>query len=273
MASPSVLNLTWHEDPFHDRTWQLREQSARFTLDLMQAWHVTGNLAYRDRALALLLDWVKDNPQSNPPSEFSWIDHGPALRATVLACAYRELGAKAALLPVVLAHGRLLADPSFYRGYSNHALDQSIGLFDIAVQVGRTDWRDLAVSRMGTLLAASVDSQGVTNEQSIGYEYYNWSRYSVARRRIAGARYRRARRLRPDRPDACLSRPGDAPRRLLRDDRRHGPSGGGPDPGDPRRIRGDEGCLGSEARDDRGLLRRRLSLRAVRMGRAPGIRR
>jgi hypothetical protein len=178
------LDLTWREDPFHDRTWQLREQSARFTLDLMQAWHVTGNLAYRDRALALLLDWVKDNPQSNPPSEFSWIDHGPALRATVLACAYHELGAKSALLPVVLAHGRLLADPSFYRGYSNHALDQSIGLFDIAVQVGRTDWRDLAVSRIGTLLAASVDSQGVTNEQSIGYEYYNWSRYSVARRRI-----------------------------------------------------------------------------------------
>ena len=88
-----------------------------------------------------------------------------------------------------------------------------------------------------------------------------------------GARYRRARRLRPDRPDAGLSRPGDAARRLLRDDRRHGPSGGGPNPGDPSRIRGDEGCLGSEARDDRGLLRRRLSLRAVRMGRAAGIRR
>ena len=85
---------------------------------------------------------------------------------------------------MVLAHGRLLADPSFYRGYSNHALDQSIGLFDIAVEVGRTDWRDLAISRIGTLLAASVDSQGVTNEQSVGYEYYNWSRYSVARRRI-----------------------------------------------------------------------------------------
>ena len=178
------LDLTWHEDPFHDRTWQLREQWATFTLDLMQAWHATGDLTYRDRALALLLDWVKDNPRSNPPSEFSWNDHGPAVRANVMACAYHELGAKDQLLPVVLAHGRLLADPGFYRGYGNHSLDQSLGLFAVAIEMRRTDWRDLAIARMSTLLAASVDSQGVTNEQAVGYEYYNWSRYTTARRRI-----------------------------------------------------------------------------------------
>jgi hypothetical protein len=178
------LDLRWTEDPIHDRNWRLREHTTRFVLDLVEAWHLTGNLAYRTRALELLLDWGADNPRSAPPSEFSWNDQATGLRATVLACADRELDPGGALGPLLLAHGRLLADPGFYKGYGNHALDQSIGLLDVAVRLDRHDWRDLAISRMGSLLAASVDSQGVTNEQAIAYEWHNYQRYATARRRI-----------------------------------------------------------------------------------------
>jgi len=43
---------------------------------------------------------------------------------------------------------------------------------------------DLAATRINALIGASVDTQGVTNEQSVGYEQYNYSRYSVARQRL-----------------------------------------------------------------------------------------
>ena len=181
------LDLTWREDPFHDRNWQLQEHNLYFTLALVRAWHDTGNLEYRERARSLILDWIKDNPRSAPRSEFSWGDHSTALRAIVLVCAARELDMAAELRSSMTTHAALLASPSFYRGYGNHSLDQSLALFDLAVQLGRTDWRALAVSRITTLLAQSVDTQGVTNEQSVGYEGYNYRRYLQAWRRIVEA--------------------------------------------------------------------------------------
>jgi hypothetical protein len=39
-----------------------------------------------------------------------------------------------------------LADPGFYVGRGNHALNQDIGLLDVGLTLGRADWIDLATS-------------------------------------------------------------------------------------------------------------------------------
>jgi hypothetical protein len=48
----------------------------------------------------------------------------------------------------------------------------------------RTDWTSLAQDRLGRLIVESIDSQGVTNEQAPEYQYYNYTRYLAARRRL-----------------------------------------------------------------------------------------
>ena len=176
--------LTWAEDPFHDSNWQFQFQTLRFTLDLLNAATATGTTAYSDRALFLLKDWMAKNPRSKPASRFAWNNHSTAWRAVVYACAAELTPMSDWLHDALVLHGRTLADPDFYVGHGNHALNQSIGLLEVGHVLGRDDWTALARDRINTLVKESVDSQGVTNEQAVGYQSYNYKQYRLAQRRL-----------------------------------------------------------------------------------------
>jgi hypothetical protein len=106
----------------------------------------------------------------------------------VLACATIYLGRPSWLNSALVLHGQTLASADFYTGAGNHALNQDIGLLEVANVLGRSDWKTLAVSRISRLASVSIDSQGVTNEQSVGYQGYNYRRYELARSRIVAMR-------------------------------------------------------------------------------------
>jgi hypothetical protein len=150
----------------------------------MATWASTGIARYRDRAAFLMWDWWRDNPRSAPASPWSWNDHSTAWRAIMYACFYRALGSPTWLRSSLLTHGSVLASPSFYVWHTNHALNQSIGLLEIGCVLGRSDWKSLAARRLSTLIAESIDLEGVTNEQSVDYQLYNYNRYRVARARL-----------------------------------------------------------------------------------------
>jgi hypothetical protein len=103
----------------------------------------------------------------------------------VYACLGEIVPVEGWLLSALRLHGRTLADPDFYVGHGNHALNQNVGLLDVGCLLGREDWKDLAAQRLADLALASVDAEGVTNEQSIGYQAYNFSRYNAAAIRLA----------------------------------------------------------------------------------------
>ena len=106
----------------------------------------------------------------------------------------------------VALHGRMLADPDFYEQHGNHALNQDIGLLEVGCWLGRHDWMDLAQSRISSLIRESVDVQGVTNEESVQYEKYNYQRYSLARIRLSQCGFRVPRTFaRVDRMPAFLA--------------------------------------------------------------------
>jgi hypothetical protein len=177
-------NPTWRENPLHDANWQFQYHAMRYVLDLFSAWKSTGSTAYRDRALFLLRDWAASNPRSNPPSAYSWNDHSTALRAVVYACAADLTPMTTWLRNALVLHGQTLADPSFYVGIGNHALNQSIGLLEVGRVLGRRDWMTLARDRINRLVLRSVDEQGVSNEQSTFYQAYNYNRYRLAQNRL-----------------------------------------------------------------------------------------
>jgi hypothetical protein len=175
---------TWHENPLHDANWLFQYHAMRYTLDLFRAWSDTAKTAYRYRALFLLRDWAASNPRSNPPSAYSWNDHSTALRAVAYACAADLTPMATWLRNALLLHGHTLADPGFYVGIGNHALNQSIGLLEVGRVLGRSDWMTLARDRINRLVLRSVDEQGVSNEQSPFYQAYNYNRYRLARSRL-----------------------------------------------------------------------------------------
>lgn len=178
-------NPTWAENPLHQVNWLFNYHSLRFVWALTTAWAETGDQQYLDRASFLLHDWYRDNPRSSPPSIWSWNDHGTAWRAMVFVCAAEIMPRSTWLTGALALHGKTLADPAFYRVDGNHALNQDVGLLELACFLGRTDWMRTASRRVSSLVSRSVDSAGATNEQAVFYELYNYNRYRYAETRFA----------------------------------------------------------------------------------------
>jgi hypothetical protein len=83
-------------------------------------------------------------------------------------------------------HGQVLADPDFYVERGNHALNQDLGLLALGCVTNQRSWIRRATRRLARLAASSIDKEGVTNEQAIGYQVYNYERYQAARAQLTG---------------------------------------------------------------------------------------
>ena len=142
---------SWAEDPLHDRNWRERLHMLRFLMALMIEWRDTGASRYRDRAFALLRSWIAHNPRSHPASAYSWGDHSTAWRTMTMVCMARMLPRQAWLSRAIATHGAVLADPGFYVGRGNHALNQAIALLDAGCYLRRTGWQRLASQRIDGL--------------------------------------------------------------------------------------------------------------------------
>ncbi|MBI4729100.1 MAG: alginate lyase family protein [Acidobacteria bacterium] len=177
---------TWEEDPLGgEKNWLFQFHSLWYVENLWLAWRETGDPRYLERYLFLLRDWWLDNPVDHPRSPWSWNDMGTAIRGMTYACAVRHVGEAAPWLVVAARqHAGVLADPDFYVGVGNHALKQATALLDLGCTLADSSWRDLGARRIESLARRSIDGQGVTNEQSDGYQSFNWSLYSDAIERL-----------------------------------------------------------------------------------------
>lgn len=183
------LRPTWSEDPLRDRNWRERLHMLRFLMALMIEWHDSGDRRYRDRALALVRSWIAHNPRSDPASAYSWGDHATAWRTMTLVCIARMMPRQTWLVRAIATHGAVLADPAFFVGRGNHALNQAMGLLDAGCYLRRKGWQRLAAQRIGRLVAKSISAQGVSNEQAIRYDLYDYLRFIAARDHLRACGY------------------------------------------------------------------------------------
>lgn len=177
--------IDWTADPLRDRNWRFQLHALAWLEPLIGRWSATGDRQALDRAYAVVRRWLAANPRRDPPSAFSWEAHATALRASVLACLAGAAPAPAWLLEGLRLHGRVLADPDTPVPAGNHALNQAIGLLEVGCLLGRADWAAIAAARLQRLLPASVDEEGVSDEQSIGYQRYVLVRWRLAQRDLA----------------------------------------------------------------------------------------
>ena len=151
---------------------------------LLAAWLITGSPVYAQRVREVVADWVRDNLVAGPPTTWTWYDQAAAMRASVLACAAALVGLDTDLLVAMGDHADRLLQRRYYTAAGNHALDQDIGLMDLAWVNDRRSWMRTARDRIARLVIDSVSPAGVSNEQSVGYARYNYLRYLDAADRM-----------------------------------------------------------------------------------------
>ena len=213
------VNPTWRENPYRDNNWAFRYHTLRWVVPLIRTWNATGDAWYVRRATYLTRDWLRDNPRSAPRSRAAWGDLQTAWRAMVLACFIETVPGATWARTALIAHARVLALSSFYRGTGNHALGQDRALIVAGCVLRRSDWVRLGVARLTRLVVGSVDSQGVTNEQAVFYQLYNYQGYQGAADRLRQCGRAVPSALRRIRPHAGAPRARDAARPVVLDAR------------------------------------------------------
>lgn len=181
------LPFDWSADPIHDANWRFQFH----TLIWLDRIRVEATKQSSKEGLDLyessLKSWIKNNPESNPPSDYSWFDMAVGMRAIVLLHALEHFGRASWLVDAITAHGTHLANPENYEGRGNHSLHQDMGLLAVAQFLERSDWINLAVERIMQMFTSAVDLEGVCREGSIDYQYRNYRWYEEAARRIRSA--------------------------------------------------------------------------------------
>lgn len=170
----------WSIDPFRSTTWVERYHTLLWTEPLRAAYLQTGDVAYLDAWRGYVQDWIDDNPRAEPPSPGSWADRTTAVRAQILACAIDWFPAAPLYRTSLSEHAATLAEPSFYVGRSNHALDQNLGLLAAGCKLAERGWIELARTRIAKLVVESIDPSGGLNEGSIAYALLNHTWYGEA---------------------------------------------------------------------------------------------
>jgi hypothetical protein len=183
-------NPNWRPVSTLDSSGNGHMHSLHYLLPLLRAGVRTGNTAMIDRFYFLLHDWFRDNKPGGPTSRLAW---GPPIyegfRSIVLLCAAAgPRGNSPWVLKALQQNGAMAARSDRYEGVNNASLHQQMGLYAIAVAIGRPAWRKIAIARMRALAVKLVHVDGSDEEGALSYarNNYQWFGQAAERMRRAG---------------------------------------------------------------------------------------
>lgn len=177
----------WSADPLEDANWRFQYHTLLWLDNLREYSSEAGSLEGMKLYERLLRDWISKNPVHSPESDYAWFDMAVGVRAIVLVQAMTVFGPAEWLVNSIVVHAEHLADEANYEGRGNHSLHQDMGLVVAAQLMERNDWLDLATRRIFSMFAQAIDTEGVSREGSIDYQYRNYRWYDEAARRLRAA--------------------------------------------------------------------------------------
>jgi Heparinase II/III-like protein len=172
-------DIDWAMDPYDDPTWVLDFQTGTWIEALVEAYLTGGPhaAAYRERAKEILTGWMADVPLASQNPE-------------TLMCSAEAFPGQAWIhnqIPVALDYYA-----AHWQGAYNHGLSQDLELLRAGCAYPASEWggqplywRQLARQQMiesfqPNQYGPAVDAQGATNEQSTGYENFNFGLWTEA---------------------------------------------------------------------------------------------
>ena len=185
-----AANPSWKPVSTLDSSGKGYMHSLHYLLPLLRRGVKTGNKDFIDRFYFLIHDWYRDNKPGGPTSRYAW---GPPIyegfRSLVLVCAAAgPRGTAPWLAKALKKQGEMAASSARYEGVNNASLHQQMGLYAVAVTLGRPAWRILARQRIAVLAARLIHPDGSDEEGALTYAQndYRWFNQAAERFRLAG---------------------------------------------------------------------------------------
>ena len=177
-------DLEWNEDPFDDWTWQFYFHSLRMVSHLLNAYELSSNITYLEKAQWFIESWMEHNPNpKNQASERAWDDHSTANRISTMIYFwdyYRNSEIfdetfAVELLNMLRKHGEFTANSNNYYWGHNHGIYQDRALLQLAgmfpIFKHSQDWTETANYRLSLQIKEGVTDSGVHKEHSPAYHY------------------------------------------------------------------------------------------------------
>lgn len=172
-------DLTWTENPYSDGYWRAQFYGFRALRHLLAAYRSTGNVAYKNKLLAVIQDFA----DSGQTSSFSRDRFATANRGLILVNVYWKLQAASALTPseaetlvaLLDTTARFLADPNNYDANDDRGLTESAALLAIATNFptlgDAASWTATAEARLSTFVDDAVDSEGAPRSRAVHTQF------------------------------------------------------------------------------------------------------
>lgn len=176
-----IIQPTWLEDPYNDDSWKLYYQSLDFVSYLINAYEVTGEIKYLEKANYFIFNWIQNNREYYmSKSTWAWTDHSSPNRVLTFiqfwkyykdSELYNEKDAKE-LVYSLKQHGKFIYDDELYSPF-NHGIMQDQSLLELSILFSELEeassWEDKARKRLLIRLQEDFAPSGVHKEHTPSY--------------------------------------------------------------------------------------------------------
>lgn len=173
--------IDWTLDPYQHPTWETRFRGLGWIEPLLH--QADGGPAYRERAAAIIQDFLTDNPSTaQNPLPQAWDSTTIAKRAATLVCATEALGDPVWLTTAMAQHAKLLTLD--WSGAWNHGIVEARTLLALGCVTRHDAWTQIASARLASSfldtneLGPAIAADGTTNEQAVGYGTYVYRQWT-----------------------------------------------------------------------------------------------
>ncbi|BFU77529.1 hypothetical protein ALC152_07440 [Arcobacter sp. 15-2] len=175
-AVPLTSKIDWLENPYNNRTWMWHLHQMSYITDLIEYDKEYLNNKAVEYSLEIIKSWFTAF-EKDLENVFAWHDHATALRAQNISKLYlylKEIDYENKIIiyleRILNLHLKMLVDENFYSQFTNHGLDQSLALYELANVLSDTNKiKELSVNRINTEISHAFSSDGGHVENSPAY--------------------------------------------------------------------------------------------------------
>ncbi|MBL4746404.1 MAG: alginate lyase family protein [Flavobacteriaceae bacterium] len=175
-------DINWSAKPNGDEEWCYMLNRHRYLIDLGQAYALTGDEKYAEKLVAILSDWILNNPREERFKSISWRRIEAGIRAENWIKGFEYVKNSPHISPQffelfinsLYQHGVFLAHTfSDFSKTSNWGVIEFQGLFNLSLFLEEfstaTTWRSTALQNLSTCIDLQILADGTQWEQSPMY--------------------------------------------------------------------------------------------------------
>lgn len=175
MGSLPATKFMGYDYPYDLNTVKLYYNSLRRIAFLSDAYFLTNENKYLDKAVSIFNKWKEQEDTGELKNQYVWNDHGTASRTLtliyLLRAGNRNIDEKSRdnIIDSLLQHGNWLYESENYNDFGNHGVMQDRALLELGVFLGDQSYIKRANKRIEHAFKRDFSQKGVHYENSVDY--------------------------------------------------------------------------------------------------------